>query len=155
MNLKSIIILITFIICSSFKCQQIPETGWYFIETNKLHGITFEDLDSHKSFTIERLPIITTIDIKSVKLINEKLSGIKIQKLQLKLTAAGNKKWNLAVNEMSSKNKAAIFVFENKVFCHLFVNGKADYVSPSIVDNDLNSFKLKNVYDSMPENIKK
>ena len=155
MKAKYLSVLFIFLIFSSFRFQQTKlATGWYFVTENKQIGITFEDLDSHENLTVEKFPILSIGDIKSVKLVAENMLGSKIIKLKLKLTHDGNRKWNLATDEMSQKNKTAIFVFENKVLHSLKVIGKADYISPSIVDNDLNSSQLKDVYDSMPENIK-
>jgi hypothetical protein len=156
MKIKYLSILCVLLICSSFQLQQKKlETGWYFVTENGQNGITFEDLDSHENFTVEKVPILNIGDIKSVKITDENMSGLKFKKLKLKLTSSGNKKWNLATDRMSGENKSAIFVFENEVFCYLRVSHKAGYISPSIVDNDLNSNKLKNIYESLPENLKK
>ena len=156
MKVKSILFFFILVICSSFQTSQKKlETGWYFVTENKQNTITFEDLDSHEKFTVERLPIIIVSDLKKVKLTDENMSGLRFKKLNLKLNAQGFKKWDLATDEMSKKNKSAIFVFENVVYCHLRVSHKKNYISPSIVDNDLNSSKLKDIYESMPENIKK
>jgi len=157
MKVKSISILIIFFICSSFKFQEKQlETGWYFIAQNNKLGISFEDRHTHENYTVEKHAIVNISDFKSVKLTEEKMPGLpKFKKLKIKLTSDGNKKWELATDEMSSKNKSVIFVFKNLVLCHLTVIDKAGNISPSIVDNDLNSPELQSVYDSMPENIKK
>ncbi|MGV1012537.1 MAG: hypothetical protein ACOYBS_08825 [Flavobacterium sp.] len=156
MKVKYLSILVIFFICSSFQIEnEKVKTGWYFITNDKQSGITFEDLDSHETYTIEKTPILSISDIKSVQLINENVSVLKVKKLKINLTHDGNKKWNLATDKMSNQHKSAVFVFENKVFCYLTVSGKIGDISPSITDNDLNSLKLKSIYDSMPVNIKK
>ncbi|MBS7788169.1 hypothetical protein KIH23_12750 [Flavobacterium sp. CYK-55] len=146
MYTKSILIMAVWVVCTSFKWSQNQlETGWYFITPNSPTTITFEDLDSHENYTVERVPIISISDIKSVKLTEEKIPGLpKMAKLNIHLTKPGRKKWNAALREMSNKGISAVFVFENVVYCQQTVIGKvSSNVSASIVDHDLNAPKLK------------
>jgi hypothetical protein len=151
----NLLIFLIFLICSSFQIQENNlKTGWYFLTENKQNGISFTDLDSGDIFIVEKVPIITINEIKKVKLVDTKISTFWAKNLQITLTKEGNKKWGLATNEMSSKNKSAVFLFKNKVLCHLTIMNKPEYISPSIIADNKESNELIEAYNSIRTNLK-